>query len=113
MSATLSFPTLAATTAAQRNWRAEKSTGTHGPVAAPELTPPAATAEAAPLRSVAFYRKHTQTLLRRYLYASMLVGRAPAMLTEPLVRGWASTRPVHTFEDCVIFVLDMERVSPG
>jgi hypothetical protein len=31
------------------------------------------------------------------------------MLTEPIVRGWASSRPVHTFEDCVIFVLDMEK----
>ena len=31
------------------------------------------------------------------------------MLTEPNERGWASSRPVHTFEDCVIFVLDMEK----
>jgi uncharacterized coiled-coil protein SlyX len=38
----------------------------------------------------------------------MLVGRTPSMLTEPLMRGFASHQPVHTFEDCVIFVLDME-----
>lgn len=59
--------------------------------------------------NLAFYRKHTEKLLRRYLYASILVGRAPSMLTEPNERGWASSRPVHTFEDCVIFVLDMEK----
>lgn len=69
-----------------------------------------------PTPNLAFYRKHTETLLRRYLYASMLVGRAPAMLMEPLMRGFASYRPVETFEDSVIFVIDMEsalaRLSP-
>ena len=59
--------------------------------------------------SVAFYRKHTEKMLRRYLYASMLVGRAPAILGEPIGRGWVSNRKVKTFEDAVIFVLDIER----
>lgn len=27
--------------------------------------------------ALAFYRKHTERILRRYLYASMQVGRAP------------------------------------
>ncbi|MGH9599074.1 MAG: sigma factor-like helix-turn-helix DNA-binding protein [Terracidiphilus sp.] len=57
----------------------------------------------------AFYRKHTESLLRRYLYASMQVGRAPSILGDPVARGWASSRPVRTFEDAVIFVLDIER----
>jgi hypothetical protein len=57
----------------------------------------------------AFYRKHTEKMLRRYLYASMLVGRAPAILGEPIGRGWVSSRKVKTFEDAVIFVLDIER----
>lgn len=57
---------------------------------------------------MAFYRKHTEKMLRRYLYASMLVGRAPSILSEPVSRGWASSRPVRTFEDAVIFVLDIE-----
>lgn len=65
--------------------------------------------EAVPDVSFAFYRKHTEKMLRRYLYASMLVGRAPAILGEPIARGWASSRPVKTFEDAVIFVLDVER----
>jgi DNA-directed RNA polymerase specialized sigma24 family protein len=47
-------------------------------------------------------------MLRRYLYASMQVGRAPAILGDPIGRGWVSSRPVRTFEDAVIFVLDVE-----
>jgi DNA-directed RNA polymerase specialized sigma24 family protein len=48
-------------------------------------------------------------LLRRYLYASTQVGRAPSILGDPIARGWASSRPVRTFEDAVIFVLDIEK----
>lgn len=65
--------------------------------------------ESLPEISLAFYRRHTEKMLQRYMYASMLVGRAPAMLGEPIARGWASCRRVKTFEDAVIFVLDMER----
>ena len=65
--------------------------------------------DSSPDISLAFYRKHTEKTLQRYLYASMLVGRAPTMLGEPIARGWASSRPVRTFEDAVIFVLDVER----
>jgi DNA-directed RNA polymerase specialized sigma24 family protein len=64
---------------------------------------------AEPVVSLAFYRKHTESMLRRYLYASMQVGRAPSILGDPVSRGWASSRPVRTFEDAVIFVLDLER----
>ncbi|MGB7266103.1 MAG: sigma factor-like helix-turn-helix DNA-binding protein, partial [Terracidiphilus sp.] len=35
-------------------------------------------------------------------------GRAPSILSDPVSRGWASSRPVRTFEDAVIFVLDIE-----
>jgi Sigma-70, region 4 len=56
-----------------------------------------------------FYRKHCVSMLRRYLYASMQVGRAPSILGEPIGRGWVSSRRVRTFEDAVIFVLDVER----
>jgi DNA-directed RNA polymerase specialized sigma24 family protein len=62
-----------------------------------------------PLVSLAFYRRHTEKILRRYLYASMQVGRAPSILADPVGRGWASSRPIRTFEDAVIFVLDVER----
>ncbi len=62
----------------------------------------------APITSVAFYRRHAEKMLRRYLYASMQVGRAPSILGDPVGRGWASSRPIRTFEDAVIFVLDVE-----
>ncbi len=65
--------------------------------------------EVGPPVSLAFYRKHTESILRRYLYASMQVGRAPSILADPVGRGWASSRPIRTFEDAVIFVLDVER----
>ena len=39
----------------------------------------------------------------------MQVGRAPSILGDPVGRGWVSSRPVRTFEDAVIFVLDLER----
>lgn len=61
------------------------------------------------LVSFGFYRKHTESMLRRYLYASMQVGRTPSILSDPVGRGWVSSRPVRTFEDAVIFVLDVER----
>ncbi|MGA2537797.1 MAG: hypothetical protein ABSF53_17395 [Terracidiphilus sp.] len=65
-------------------------------------------AASAPAVSLAFYRKHTEKMLRRYLYASMQVGRSPSILGDPIGRGWVSSRPVKTFEDAVIFVLDVE-----
>jgi hypothetical protein len=69
----------------------------------------AKTPAAEPVVSLGFYRKHTESLLRRYLYASMQVGRAPNILGDPVARGWCSSRPIRTFEDAVIFVLDVEK----
>lgn len=63
----------------------------------------------APVVSLGFYRKYTESLLRRYLYASTQIGRAPSSLHDPVGRGWVSSRPVRSFEDAVIFVLDVER----
>lgn len=60
------------------------------------------------VHDLGFYRGHTQSLLRRYLYASMQIGRSPSVLGDPVSRGWASSRPIRTFEDAVIFVLDVE-----
>src|SRR5579859_228991 len=70
----------------------------------PQLKP-----QAEPLVTYAFYRKHTEKLLRRYQYASMQVGRSPNLLGESVGRGWVSSRRVRTFEDALIFVLDVER----
>jgi hypothetical protein len=61
-----------------------------------------------PDAGLAFYRRHTESVLQRYLYASMLIGRTPDLLRDSVGRGWASSRPIRTFEDAVIFVLDVE-----
>jgi len=106
MSAALQVPLDWEVSTAHAAWRIERSRRQRKPAAEPVVEP--AEAEAEPETSLAFYRKHTESLLRRYLQASMLVGRAPSILGDPVARGWVSSRPVRTFEDAVIFVLDIE-----
>ncbi len=103
MSAALLLTMVWGTSAAQTDWR--NSQGSWESSAHDK----AETTTAGTPASLAFYRKHTESILRRYLYASMQVGRAPSILSEPVARGWASSRPIRTFEDAVIFVLDVER----
>ena len=63
----------------------------------------------APLGGAAFYRKHTEALLRRYLRVSMDMGRLPSLLSRGVFRGRASCSRARNFEDAVVFVIDMER----
>ncbi len=58
---------------------------------------------------VAFYRKYTEGMLRRYMYRSMEIGRVPSLLGDFSFRGKSSNRKAYTFEDSVIFVHDVER----
>jgi hypothetical protein len=62
-----------------------------------------------PLSSLAFYRRYTELLLRRYMQASLRMGRVPSVLGSCMFRGRVSHRPVESFEDAVLFVLDVER----
>ena len=63
-----------------------------------------------PLSSLAFYRRYTELLLRRrYMQASLRMGRVPSVLGSCMFRGRVSSRPVESFEDAVLFVLDVER----
>jgi hypothetical protein len=108
MSAALQLPVIWGASSPQEAWL-----GKRGPAEErPATNLRAAAAQRVPANppdiSLAFYRKHTESMLRRYLYASMQVGRAPSILGEPIARGWVSSRPVRTFEDAVIFVLDVE-----
>ena len=108
MSAALQLPMIWGTGSTLAEWaerRREKNQRTGG---AAERDPVQKT-EGKVTSSLGFYRKHTEKLLRRYLYASMQVGRTPSILGEPIARGWVSSRPIRTFEDAVIFVLDVER----
>lgn len=58
---------------------------------------------------VAFYRKYTEGMLRRYMYRSMEIGKVPSLLGDFSFRGKSSNRKGYTFEDSVIFVYDVER----
>jgi hypothetical protein len=93
--------------ASQAVWRIERRRWEQKTAACTEAR--LASAQSRPPANLAFYRKHTESLLRRYLYASMQVGRSPSILSDPVGRGWASSRPIRTFEDAVIFVLDIEK----
>ncbi len=64
---------------------------------------------AVPLSSVAFYRRYTELLLRRYMQVSMRMGRVPSVLGNCMFRGKVSSYRVQSFEDAVIFVYDMEK----
>jgi hypothetical protein len=119
MSATLQLPVIWGASSQEETWEEtrrtweqerswEQKTAEQKPAARSEVKQPAKEPEAGPVVSLAFYRRHTERTLRRYLYSSMQVGRAPSILGEPIARGWCSSRPVRTFEDAVIFVLDME-----
>lgn len=61
------------------------------------------------LGGTAFYRKRTETLLRRYMRASMEMGRTPSLIGNSIFRGRASSYRMRTFEDCIIFIFDVEK----
>jgi len=58
---------------------------------------------------LAFYRKYTEEMLRRYLRLSMEKGRVPSLLGREMFRGHVTSYRVHGFDDVVIFVHDVER----
>jgi DNA-directed RNA polymerase specialized sigma24 family protein len=107
MSAALQLPFDWEASIAHAVWRIERRRCQRKPAQQAAAEP--AQSRTKPEACMAFYRKHTEGLMRRYMQASMLVGRAPCILSDPVARGWASSRPVRTFEDAVIFVLDIER----
>jgi hypothetical protein len=71
--------------------------------------PPPRTERDEELDGSAFYRRHTEGLLRRYVRMSMQIGRVPSCLPREYLRTRSSSRQGANFEDGVIFVHDMER----
>lgn len=63
----------------------------------------------APQPEMAFYRKYTEAMLRRYLRMSMEAGRTPSLLGRELFRSKVTSYRVKSFEDVVIFCFDMEK----
>ena len=55
------------------------------------------------------YRHRVVSILRRYFRLSMETGRLPSMLGREFFRSRVTSYQVHTFEDVVIFVHDVER----
>jgi hypothetical protein len=56
------------------------------------------------------YRPYTRALLRRYFRMAVDIGRLPSILGGLCFRARVSAYQLHTFEDAVIFVHDIERV---
>ena len=75
--------------------------------ALPKPIAPAVRSE--PIETLAFYRKHTEALLRQYMQKSLELGRTPSILGNCIFRGKVSSRQLHSFEDTVIFVFDIEK----
>jgi len=75
------------------------------------------TAERSFESGLAFYRKYTEGMLRRYMTMSMEQGRVPSLLGRELFRGKVTSYKVHAFDDVVIFVHDMgsclRQLAPG
>jgi hypothetical protein len=59
---------------------------------------------------VAFYRKYTEAMLRRYLRMSTEAGRVPSLLGRELFRGNVTRCKIISFEDVVVFCLDVEKM---
>jgi sigma-70-like protein len=109
MSAALQLPVVWSSIGSPNAWPENEKPDEVRPAAKPWEEPEEEEPANDPPINMAFYRKHTERILRRYLYASMQVGRSPSILGDPVGRGWVSSRRVRTFEDAVIFVLDVER----
>jgi hypothetical protein len=62
-----------------------------------------------PADGIAFYRKRTELLLRRYMFVSLQTGRVPSLIGNCVFRGKASSYRMHSFEDAVIFLFDIEK----
>jgi len=62
-----------------------------------------------PKVELAFYRKYTEALLRRYLRLSTQTGRVPSLMGRDVFRGNVSHYTVRGFEDVVIFCHDVEQ----
>jgi hypothetical protein len=75
-----------------------------------EHAPTAAVSEAPkPAKELAFYRKYTEALLRRYLRLAMQAGRVPSLMGREIFRGNVTHYRARGLEDVVIFCHDMER----
>ena len=98
MSAALVILPVVWATAAAKAKPVERAPEVAGQVSEPRRSAP----------EVAFYRKYTEGILRRYVRLSMEAGRAPSLLGREMFRGNVTNYSVTGFDDVVIFVHDVE-----
>jgi hypothetical protein len=79
------------------------------PDGAPEVSHAPEEVEQLPVE-LAFYRKYTEAMVRRYVRLSMAAGRVPSLLGRELFRGHVSSYKMTNFEDVVVFCFDMEKL---
>ena len=58
---------------------------------------------------MAFYRKYTEAMLRRYVRLQMEAGRVPSLLGQEMFRGKVTSCRIGNFDDVVIFLVDVDR----
>lgn len=58
---------------------------------------------------IAFYRKYTEGVLRRYLLLSMAGGRVPSLLGREWFSRKITNYSVHNYEEVTIFCVDVEK----
>jgi hypothetical protein len=58
---------------------------------------------------LSLYREYTVGLLRRYFRMSIELGRLPSVLGREFFRSKVSSYKIHSFEDVVILVHDVDR----
>lgn len=61
----------------------------------------------APRPQVAFYRKYTEAMLRRYVRMSMEAGKVPSLLGKEMFRAKVTSYRVESFEDVVIVLREV------
>ena len=68
----------------------------------------AAPSAAVPARELRLYRDRTRAILRHYFRMSIELGRLPSLVGREFFRARVTSYRLHTFEDAVIFVHDIE-----
>jgi hypothetical protein len=58
---------------------------------------------------LAFYRKYTEALLRRYVRLSLEAGKVPSLLGQEMFRGKVTSYRIGFFDDVIIFLHDVNR----
>ena len=98
-----------ASAAAATHGRCEGRSTMSAALALPYIWAEAEAVEPRPHDGIAFYRKQTEQLLRRYVLVSLQTGRLPSLIGNSVFRGKVSSYRMHSFEDAVIFVFDIEK----